>query len=206
MLVMPNNDEPPKIRFYPNQWFLPDGSPLHGNFARVNGVLFLCRPERNGSSLGPRERLVLLTTGENPGSGWELKPVFGSSPISQWSKVIEQSEAEELFSCSAKATWHSIDFSDPTYLPEGDLIGGFIDRADRDFESRAHGIQRLERVDQGSWYGYVPLEELDHLEITRQPWPHLNAADPLPAPVDGRGKNWHSWIGRVFGRGTGAAD
>ncbi|ASN38480.1 hypothetical protein CGQ24_05275 [Arthrobacter sp. 7749] len=109
----------------------------------------------------------MLTTTENPGSDWELEPVFGSSPISQWSKVIEQSEAEELFSCRAKATWHSIEVSDPTYLPEGNLIGGFIYHVDRDFASRIHGIQNLERVDQSSWYGYVPLDELDHLEITR---------------------------------------
>ncbi|MET0977782.1 MAG: hypothetical protein ABWX63_03100 [Paeniglutamicibacter terrestris] len=120
--------------------------------------------------------------------------------------MIEQSEAEELFSCRAKATWHSIEVSDPTYLPEGNLFGGFIYHVDRDFASRIHGIQNLERVDQSSWYGYVPLDELDHSEITRQAWPDLNAADPQPASVDARGKNWHLWIGRVFGRGSGSAD
>lgn len=174
-MASPNAPAPPEL-FYPHRPFLPGGLPLHGQYARHGGILYACRPERRGGTLSPGERVVLTDVGQRPGPGWELTPVYRGNPMSEWTKAIDQSEAEELFRCRGTVTWRGTEFTSPTYLPAGNRVGGYIIDVTRGMEPGPEGIHRLERVDRSTWYGYVPLDELEALVIRRLPWPEPEAA------------------------------
>lgn len=161
----------PRELFYPHRSFLPGGLPLHGEYARWGGILYSCRPERRGGTLSAGERVVLTSAGERPGPGWELTPVYRGNPMSEWTKAIDQSEAEELFRCRGTVTWRGTGFTSPAYLPAANHVGGYINHVTREMQPGLEGIHRLERVDQSTWYGYVPLDELEALDIRRLPWP-----------------------------------
>ena len=204
MVPMPGDDSPaPPDRSGPYRAFLPGGMPLHGDYARHDGVLYSARPEGRGGTLSPGERVVLSRIGERPGPDWEMTPVFQGSPHSQWTREIEQSQAQELFRCRGSASWRGLEFDSPTYLPAGNLVGGFIHHVARSLEPRLEGIHRLERVDQTTWYGYVPLDGIEDLEIHRVPWPEKTPGPGLPRrgrkPVP-RGR----LLARLFGARPGS--
>lgn len=172
MALMSSDESPPLAEnFHPYKLFLPGGIPLHGNYARFGGKLYSSRSADGATSAIGDSHLVIIETGERPGPDWELTVEHRGSSNTEWTKVIAGSEVEESFRCLGTVHWRGLKIGGLDYLPEGNLVGGYLGSVPPKLQERLKGLRRLQRVDRSVWHGYVPLDEIEDLEIRREPWP-----------------------------------
>jgi hypothetical protein len=161
----------PQESFQPFKLFLPGGIPLHGNYARFGGRLYSSRTTVDTTGTGNESQLVIIDTGKRPGPEWGLTVEYRGSSTTEWTKVIALSEAEETFRCMGTVFWRGLKISGLDYLPEGNLVGGYLGSVPPKCQERLKGLHHLQQVDRCVWHGYVPLDEIEDLEIGRKPWP-----------------------------------
>ncbi|MFL4475708.1 hypothetical protein ACIPVK_17055 [Paeniglutamicibacter sp. MACA_103] len=157
--------------FHPFKLFLPGGIPIHGNYARFGGTLYSSRTTDRLTGNGSDPQLVIIETGKRPGSEWELTLEHRGSSHTEWTKVIALSRAEETFRCLGTVFWRGLKMGGLDYLPEGNLIGGYLGSVPPRLQERLKGLRHLHQVDRSVWHGYVPLDEIEELAIRREPWP-----------------------------------
>ena len=175
MLNMSSNEsEPSKEPLGPKSSFLPGGIPLPGSYARFEGQLYECRKVKPAFENTPVTQLVLISAMENPGPEWQLTRPYPTSPNTEWTRIIERSEADETFGCAGSATWSGIIMTGLEYLPEENLIGGYMDSAVSRLKADGYTFAHLYQIEQHLFFGFVPLDELEGLRLSHVKWP----ADP----------------------------
>ncbi|WP_159613678.1 hypothetical protein [Glutamicibacter sp. JC586] len=163
--------EPSKDPLGPKSSFLPGGIPLPGRYARFEGRLYECREVKPAFENAPVTQLILISATENPGSGWQLTRPYPGSSTTEWTRIIERSEANETFQCAGSATWSGITMFNLEYLPDENLIGGYMDSAVNRLEDDRYISVRLYQIEQHLFFGYVPLDELEGLRLSHVKWP-----------------------------------
>lgn len=172
MPIMPSDDPAPMVEnFLPYSPFLPGGIPLDGTYARFGGRLYACRSVRPQLGTAEVTELILISTAERPGTEWQLTREYPSCSHTEWTKTIARTDAEETFACSGSIVWHGITITGLDYLPKENLVGGYMGFINKDLEATRQTMEHLHRLDVGTWHGFVPLDELEKLEIRREPWP-----------------------------------
>jgi len=163
--------EPSKAHLGPKSSFLPGGIPLPGRYARFDGRLYECRAVKPDFENTPVTQLVLISATESPGPGWQLTREYPSSSTTQWTRVIERSEADETFGCAGSATWSGITMAGLEYLPGENLIGGYMDSGVSRLKAYGYTFAHLYQIEQHLFFGFVPLDELEGLELSHVKWP-----------------------------------
>lgn len=157
--------------------FLPGGLPLYGTFARFQGALYVCRLG-NFPGSGQRKDMVTLISGgvDQPGSEWRLAPHPWRAGCTELTRVIDRSQADEVFDCQSTAQWRGVELGGLLYLPSTNRISGYISRFSERLRPTIESMPEFGQVDRGTWHGEVPFDELERLEIRREPSP---AREPL---------------------------
>lgn len=159
------NDQTPGS--YPEP-FLPGGLPLHGRFARFQGVVFACRMGafQGNSSLDDDVTLIGRGT-DSPGPGWTNAPHPFFPARSEWTRVVKQHGTDETFFCTATAMWHGLELGGLEYTPATGLVGGYLNVGISFTHPALESLRGLVRLDRSTLHGQIPLDEMERLEITR---------------------------------------
>ena len=163
--------------------FLPGGLPLHGRFARFQGVLFACRigAFQGNGRLDDDVTLIARDT-DNPGLEWSNAPHPFNQASSEWTRVVKQCDTDETFSCIATALWRGLELGGLDYTPATRLIGGYLSHGPTGTTSALESLRDLARLDRSTWHGRIPFDEMERLEIRRTPIPPIPSRPELAAP------------------------
>lgn len=152
---------------YPEPFF-PGGLPLHGKFARFQGMVFACRTGAFQGNDRLKEDVTLIWRGaEDPGQYWTNAPHPFFRDRQEWTRVVKQHETDEMFFCVATAGWRGLELGGLEYTPATGLVGGYLSVGTSFTHPALERLRGLVRLDPSTLHGQIRLDEIERLEISR---------------------------------------